>query len=236
MDEAPAARSPATKAIGMTTALTDFIRDEFARFIASPRYPCIGARSSLRNGGCRINVYGPMDDADTTRELSRDLADFAVAERSRRFVAFAAVFAEPAPESEQDYEGRLWRQLSALAVADRDSKWDDARSPDPENPQFAFCFRGTPFFLIGMHPESSRMARQFAWPAIVFNPHAQFEQLRAEQRFESMRQTIRARDVALQGSVNPNLADAGERSEARQYSGRAVDDPWTCPFHRPASP
>jgi uncharacterized protein len=48
-----------------------------------------------------------------------------------------------------------------------------------------------------------------------------------------MRRAIRARDVALQGDINPNLADMGERSEARQYSGRAVDDAWRCPFHRP---
>jgi FPC/CPF motif-containing protein YcgG len=43
---------------------------------------------------------------------------------------------------------------------------------------------------------------------------------------------VREREIALQGSLNPNLADFGERSEARQYSGRAVEDQWRCPFHR----
>jgi hypothetical protein len=38
----------------------------------------------------------------------------------------------------------------------------------------------------------------------------------------------------LQGSLNPNLADFGEQSEARQYSGRATEADWVCPFHRRA--
>jgi len=40
----------------------------------------------------------------------------------------------------------------------------------------------------------------------------------------------------VQGSLNPNLADFGERSEARQYSGREVEEHWRCPFHRANSP
>ncbi|MEP6902345.1 MAG: YqcI/YcgG family protein, partial [Actinomycetota bacterium] len=30
---------------------------------------------------------------------------------------------------------------------------------------------------------------------------------------------------------NPNLSDFGTQSEARQYSGRAVEHEWKCPFH-----
>jgi hypothetical protein len=45
-----------------------------------------------------------------------------------------------------------------------------------------------------------------------------------------MQQTIRRRDIALQGSTNPMLSDFGEQSEARQYSGRAVDAGWSPPF------
>ena len=41
----------------------------------------------------------------------------------------------------------------------------------------------------------------------------------------------RARDLALQGSINPNLADFGTAPETRQYSGRKVEAGWKCPFH-----
>ena len=45
-----------------------------------------------------------------------------------------------------------------------------------------------------------------------------------------MRETIIERDAEFSGSVNPMLAVHGEESEARQYSGRVVDDDWVCPF------
>jgi len=81
-----------------------------------------------------------------------------------------------------------------------------------------------------LHPRSSRLARQFRWPALVFNPHEQFERLRADGKWKRMQHTIRERDVELQGSVNPMLSDFGETTEARQYSGRAVEADWEAPF------
>ena len=64
----------------------------------------------------------------------------------------------------------------------------------------------------------------------MFNLHDQFEQLRADQRYEPLRAKILERDEALAGSINPMLARHGQISAARQYSGRMVDDGWTCPF------
>jgi hypothetical protein len=86
-----------------------------------------------------------------------------------------------------------------------------------------------------MHPHSSREARRFGWPAMVFNPHEQFERLRADGKWKRMQQTIRERDVQLQGSINPMLSDFGEATEARQYSGRAVEEDWRAPFE-PTTP
>jgi len=67
-------------------------------------------------------------------------------------------------------------------------------------------------------------------PTLVFNLHAQFEQLRASGMFPRMRDRIRARDEALQGQVNPMVSDHGTSSEARQYSGREVSPDWQAPF------
>ena len=61
--------------------------------------------------------------------------------------------------------------------------------------------------------------------------HDQFEKLREEGRYEKLREVIIERDVTLAGSINPMLARHGESSEARQYSGRPVDEDWHCPFH-----
>jgi FPC/CPF motif-containing protein YcgG len=34
----------------------------------------------------------------------------------------------------------------------------------------------------------------------------------------------------MAGSINPMLANHGSISSARQYSGRAVETDWVCPF------
>ncbi|MBC8051242.1 MAG: YqcI/YcgG family protein, partial [Chitinophagales bacterium] len=67
-------------------------------------------------------------------------------------------------------------------------------------------------------------------PAMVFNLHDQFEQLRSSGAYEKMRETILKRDAAVAGSINPMLSQFGETSEARQYSGRVVNENWVCPF------
>ena len=95
-------------------------------------------------------------------------------------------------------------------------------SSDPADPHFSFSFGGQALYVIGMHAKSSREARRFRWPALVFNPHEQFERLRADGKWKHMQETIRHRDLVLQGTINPMLSDFGEHSEARQYSGRIV--------------
>jgi len=65
---------------------------------------------------------------------------------------------------------------------------------------------------------------------LVFNLHDQFEQLREAGRYEKLRESILDRDEKLAGSMNPMLARHGASSEARQYSGRAVEPGWQCPF------
>ena len=104
-------------------------------------------------------------------------------------------------------------------------------SSDPDDPHFSLSFGGEAFFVVGIHPNASRPARRFAKPALVFNLHDQFERLRAEGRYEGMREKILVRDEALAGSRNPMLERHGAASEARQYSGRVVDEGWACPFH-----
>ncbi|EEF25334.1 conserved hypothetical protein [Ricinus communis] len=55
--------------------------------------------------------------------------------------------------------------------------------------------------------------------------------MKSSGKYQSMQEAIRQREIALQGSINPALARFGEASEARQYSGRAVESNWKCPFH-----
>jgi uncharacterized protein len=106
----------------------------------------------------------------------------------------------------------------------------DDVSNDVDSAQFSLSMAGHPFFVIGLHAHASRLARRFSHPVLVFNSHRQFEKLREDGRYGKMQSAIRLRDIELQGSLNPNLADFGEGSEARQYSGREVEAGWRCPF------
>jgi len=67
-----------------------------------------------------------------------------------------------------------------------------------------------PFFVIGLHPYASRLARRFSNPALVFNSHRQFEKLREDGRYWKIQAATRSREIDLQGSINPNLADFSE--------------------------
>jgi FPC/CPF motif-containing protein YcgG len=132
---------------------------------------------------------------------------------------------------EASFERLLWATLQQLHDLDAPHHaWAETVSDDPDDPRFSFSFAETPFFVVGLHAASSRATRRLAWPTLVFNPHHQFDALKAEGRYERFREVIRDGERKLQGTINPMSADFGERSEAAQYSGRQVDATWRCPF------
>jgi uncharacterized protein len=209
--------------------LRDFVLDE--------EFPCLGARAAFHRGSYRFGAYEKLDDAAVTRGLMRDLYAFANERNgiAANFTTFAAVFRGPIPADERAFEDALWSQLERLHLLDRTLyDWDPAVSSDPNDPEFSFSLAGNAFFVVGMHPKATRRARRFAWPALMFNAHDQFEELRNNGTFAGLQQRIRERDVRLQGSINANLADYGRHSEAGQYSGREVEADWKCPFHPPS--
>jgi FPC/CPF motif-containing protein YcgG len=199
--------------------------------LGDSRYPCAGARAALNTAYYRFGIYRGMAGPGASAGLAHDLWEF-VAERPRMktdFATFIAIFDEADAKSEKLFEKKFWNQLQALHDLDSDA-YDPAVSSDPESSKFGFSFAGHAFFVIGMHPGSSRLARRFAYPAMVFNTHAQFDALEDKSLYDRFVAVVRGRDQALQGSLNPNLAGAGIRSEARQYAGRAVEERWKCPF------
>ena len=140
----------------------------------------------------------------------------------------------PETLDETKYETFLWERLQSLTDKDGwHGQQHDARvSADPTDPHFWLSFVNEAFFVVGLHPNASRPARRFLCPAIVFNPHDRFEELRRRNLYGLMRERITARDEALAGSRNPMLQPFGAGSEAPQYSGRVVEDAWKCPYHR----
>ncbi|HEV7388450.1 MAG TPA: guanitoxin biosynthesis heme-dependent pre-guanitoxin N-hydroxylase GntA [Gemmatimonadaceae bacterium] len=205
----------------------------FREFVQRSDFPCLGARSVVRLYSYSLRVYGALGRMGNSRALLDDLASFTAEHSEASLSAFVAVFPHSPPENEIVFERRLWQQLQMIHDVDpQGANWAAGVSSDPHDPHFSFSAGGRAFFVVGLHPESSRLARRFIVPALVFNPHEQFSRLRAEGKFDGLRAAIRARDIAFQGNENPNVADFGERSEAGQYSGRQTEGDWKCPFRR----
>ncbi|TKD50139.1 guanitoxin biosynthesis heme-dependent pre-guanitoxin N-hydroxylase GntA [Sphingomonas baiyangensis] len=197
-------------------------------------FPCVGAKAAMARGTLQVLACRAIDSAWDDVRIHDGLLHFASAYRDDPglYRSFAVVFEGPGTLDEAGFEAALWARVQSLSDKDvwRGQEYDARVSPDPANPHFSLSFGGEAFFIVGLHPHASRPARRFARPAMVFNLHDQFETLRADGKYESMREKIMVRDEALAGSRNPMLARHGEASEARQYSGRVVDEGWSPPF------
>lgn len=227
-------RFPSKDSCGATPDIHS-VEEQFAAFIADSGFPCLGARAAFNSDSYMTKVYNELAHPACSEQVALDLQHFQHSEmrRTKDFATFVAIFHKPRDTNENDFEELFWLQLQQLHRIDaRSYGWDPTVSPDPNDPHFSFSFAGQALYVVGMHANSSRFARRFPWPALIFNPHEQFERLRQQGKWSQMQTTIRKRDIALQGSANPMLNDFGETSEARQYSGRAVDEHWRPAFQQ----
>lgn len=229
--------------IGMNTARTLFdwagdpdpnLTKTLHDHIIDTAFPCVGAKAALARGTLEVLTARGLTTAWDDVRIHDRLLHFAAAYRRepKLFRSLAVVFEGPTDLSEDEFETHLWARIQSLSDKDlwRGQDYDARVSSDPDDPHFSLSFGGEAFFVVGLHPRSSRPARRFERPVLVFNLHDQFEQLRAQGKYEGMREKILLRDEALAGSRNPMLARHGEVSEARQYSGRMVGEQWRCPF------
>jgi FPC/CPF motif-containing protein YcgG len=206
----------------------------FQQFVQSPQFPCVGAKSALAKEQMRFVVGRDIRSAWDDLRILPNLLDLAQSYRDRPvlFQSLVVLFEEDPGLDEHGFETNLWARLQSLT--DKDDWLGQAPDPrvshSPDDPHFSLSFGGEGFFVVGLHPAASRPARRFERPALVFNLHDQFEQLRAVGQYEKLRSAIIGRDVALAGDANPMLARHGSASEARQYSGRVVGEDWVCPF------
>ncbi|WP_101927272.1 MULTISPECIES: guanitoxin biosynthesis heme-dependent pre-guanitoxin N-hydroxylase GntA [Luteimonas] len=209
----------------------------FFEKIRAADWPCVGSKAALAKDALEPHVFGRMGDRINDAPLLEGLARFArkieqEPDDSKTVHSFVAIFEGPRDTDESRFEAMLWSQLQRLHDLDikGGTRWAPDVSRDPDDPHFSLSLAGHAFFVIGLHPGASRIARQFDTPVLVFNSHQQFEKLREDGRYQKMQVATRERDIALQGSINPNLADFGAAAETRQYSGRKTGADWVCPF------
>lgn len=206
---------------------------EFHTFIEATAFPCVAAKAALSRSHVTCMALERFDRAEDDPQILSFLYDFIRRFRQATGSLFSAavLFKDPVSLTEERFDGLLWNKLQGLSDLDAEHfPYDKRVSSDPSNPHFSFSLGEEAFFIIGLHPASSRQSRKFKYPTIVFNPHVQFEELRRMDRYEKMKNIVRRRDVLYSGSVNPMLSDFGEQSEVHQYSGRHYHAGWQCPL------
>lgn len=207
--------------------------DSYTSFLSNKEFPCVAAKDALAKGNIQVIVANhiacPHDD--------RRILDFIYAftdmyrNSEKGFYSAAVIFKAPGNIDEKMFDTFMWQRLQALRDLDALQFHHDARvEADPHSEKFSFSLMEEAYFIIGLHPQSSRQARKFKYPALIFNPHAQFAEMKTAARYEKMKMIVRKRDMAFSGSVNPMLTDFGEASEVYQYSGRKYDADWKCPL------
>ncbi|RYF99664.1 MAG: YqcI/YcgG family protein [Chitinophagaceae bacterium] len=207
---------------------------QFIDHVADKQFPCIAARSALNHNQIKFinatHIGCPHDDLRILNELYQFTDNYRL--NDQNFHSAVVLFDQPLELSEEQFDRFMWRRLQALHELDKQNyPYDHRVDPDPSSKDFSFSLKEEAYFIIGMHPGSARPARRFKTPALVFNPHAQFEKLRTEHRYEKIQQVIRKRDLSFSGSLNPMLSDFGDSSEVLQYSGINYPRDWKCPLN-----
>ncbi|MGE3973574.1 MAG: guanitoxin biosynthesis heme-dependent pre-guanitoxin N-hydroxylase GntA [Bdellovibrionales bacterium] len=209
------------------------ISQDIQNFVGQKNYPCVAAIQSTFRKDFRVGVYRDFGFGSSWSALRNDLQYF-LREQQRSgsaYLTFWAVYLDTHEATEKDFENALWNELSSLtSEEDREADWSDKTRVDPKNKSFHFCLDGTSFFVVGLHPNSSRKACRFPHHALVFNVFSQFESLKASGSFDPLVQKIRERDLVFDGSVNPVAAQHAEVWESIQFSGKNNPSDWQCPF------
>lgn len=213
------------------TSMSRVNRINFDKFIIENDHPCVMAKTVFSSEKYMLRTYRNLGSDLSARKILIDLRYYlnALEEMGDGYYSFIAVFDDDIKLNELQYEVLLWEQLQKIHNID-DSNWDSKVSNNPKDKSFSFSILGQAFYIVGMHPNSSRAARSSPKPTMIFNLHSQFERLKEEKTYERVKKIIRERDKAKNGSMNPMMLDFGVKSEASQYSGRVTGDDWVCPF------
>lgn len=200
--------------------------------IGNKSFPCVMAKAVEKLAGITVSTADELESESSVMRIHQELSAFVDRFRVKeQLSSFVLTCDENKYKKFEDFESDFWTFLKSLRDYDQQFFEHDARvSSDPGHHEFSFSVKSEAFFILMLHPDSPRLARRFKYPAIVFNPHIQFERMRLKGVFDKVRTLIRNKDKILQGSVNPMLSDFGERSEVFQYVGKVYAADETVPL------
>jgi FPC/CPF motif-containing protein YcgG len=217
----------------IVSEMHETIITRYLAYLDKKAFPCVGAKAALARQQVCCMVADNMETRLEDQRILHFMYTFIDAFRNspNLFHSAAIIFTGPAINNEERYDALFWNTLQSLSSLDaKYYPYDTRVNSNTASHHFSFSLKSEALYVIGLNPKSSRMSRRFAYPAIVFNPHSQFEKLREEDRYLHLKEVIRKRDIACSGSVNPMLLDFGAGSEVYQYSGMQHPKEWQCPL------
>ncbi len=205
---------------------------EIKNLLSQKNYPCTPALRSFNRGEYQVGLYKKFGTGYNWKELRQDLLFFTKKQKESNspYLTFWAVY-ENLKMDEVEFEANLWNELSHLTSEElKGIDWPTGASANPNDRNFSFCIGGESFFVVGLHPSTSRPARRFKWPVLVFNLFSQFELLKIHGVFNSTVENNRKLDNKFSGTVNPMAEKYAEKWESIQFSGKNNPSNWKCPF------
>lgn len=202
--------------------------------IRREEFPCVMAKAVEKIGGINISSSSEILNPGEISRLHSEFESFVQSfRRQEKLSSFILICHDERYRSFEVFENEFWKFLKEIRKYDQKFYSHDSRvSDDPTDNKFSFSISSEAFFILLLHPDSPRLSRRLSMPAIVFNPHIQFERMRKKGIFKKVQNIIRLRDKLLQGSINPMLSDFGDKSEVFQYTGRIYAPDETLPlFH-----
>ncbi len=200
------------------------MKSELIKFINQTNFPCIMAKTVSRIGYLKTLTLQDIESEKNIIQFQKNIYQFIDHYHScpDTLHSFVLIIENAEYYSFERFEEKFWNFLITINHLDKVLHLHDDRvDADPQSDNFSFSLMEEAFFILALHPRSPRWSRQFSFPAIVFNPHQQFENLRTNGLFIKIRDIIRKKDQLLQGFTNPMLSDFGDKSEVYQYTGRA---------------
>lgn len=191
------------------------------------------AKAAIKTGMVDVHSTKDITDPESIAGIQLRLYEFIDRFRlqSKKLSSFILTIHDEELMNFDRFETEFFNFLQGLRELDRKLYLHDPRvSSDPGDSNFSYSIKSEAFFIVALHPESPRLARRFKRPAIVFNPHIQFDNLRRKNVFQKIKNVIRSKDKKLQGTINPMLNDFGVRSEVFQYMGRIYAPDETIPL------
>ncbi|MBC7420257.1 MAG: YqcI/YcgG family protein [Bdellovibrio sp.] len=100
-----------------TVGILNIIKTKMSALLSQKNYPCVAALKSFNSQDFEINTYQGFGSTESSFKLADDLMKYAKNYEKTKspFFTFWAVYPDTSEMSEESFEDKLWKELSALA-------------------------------------------------------------------------------------------------------------------------